>query len=276
MHRNSRVYRFLTHEGGQPLTFGLIVDRRADSSAIAAQGLGELADSANRHPDACAFGKIAVLTREGIFTFQALSEGETVPVFCGNSTAAAIKCLSDSSEIHAALHGMAGISYRARARIEGNTVTQTWTLPREAAEKLEWRGCRVLRLRTLNDYAIVLGRLPEGVDPNAARIELLGPCAAGKLAIVDLSVDGPIVEFHNSNGMHGAVPQTGLATIALAARSTGWLRDIFSNGRIRYRTRTGPRQMSMPGIAQDASGGLALSMRGIAVSLTPLITELAA
>ena len=73
-----------------------------------------------------------------------------------------------------------------------------------------------------------------------------------------------------------AAPQTGVATIALAARSIGWLNDVFPDGQIAYRTAGGHRMASLPVILDAACGGHSLAMPGIAVSYAPLIAELAA
>ena len=276
MHVNAVIHRFLTHDSDFPLTYGLIVDRRMECGAVAIRGLNELANTANQHPDACAYGKIAVVAGDGIHTFQATSEGFAIPVFCGNSTAAAIKCLGGRGDIQTVLHGADGGRYRVAARIEGDTVLQTWTLAAGVAEERQWRGRSVLILRTFNDYAIVPDDLPDGMSAEAARIELLGPTDGGKLAIVKRSQPEPIVEFYNANGRHGAAPQTGLATIALGARSIDWLRDVFSSGQIAYETRAGLRRAAMPRITDSSCGGLSLGLRGITVNLTRLPMGLAA
>lgn len=268
--------KFLTRNDGNPLTFGILVDGRQNGMDLGPAQFRELAAMANSNPGACAFGKIVVLGHDGIFTYQATPSGEVVAVFCGNSTAAAIGYLGVDGAISTKVHGAAGACYDVSAKIDGDAVAQSWVVPSGAVEERSWRGCRVLFLRTMNDYAIVLGALPSNVDPDVARHELLGATHAGKLAVVGGSGAGSVVEFYNSNGRHGAVPQTGIASIALAARAIPWLGDFFPDDHLTYLTGGGPMRARLPEIADTPGGEFSIALPRITVSLTPLAMELVA
>jgi hypothetical protein len=270
------IYRFLTQDEGKPRTYGLVVDRRRERSAQANEGLCELAALANDHPGACAFGKIALLAAEGIFTFQVNRQGESLAVFCGNSTAAAIACLGGDRQPATALYGMAAVPYEVSSQAAAGTIVQTWTLPGCGVAERSWRGRRVLFLETLNAYAIVAGGLPDGVHPEAARRELLGTSGAGKLVVVANVGDCPNVRFYNSNGRHGAVPQTGMASLALAMRSADWLNEYFPGGIATYLAEGQLREAPLPLVAEAAQGRLQLQMPPIEVVLSPLVKDLAA
>jgi hypothetical protein len=270
------LHSFLTHCGGTPRTYGLVVDRRWECSEQAIRGLGELGGLANDHPGACAFGKIVVLAAEGVLTFQATAAGKVWPAFCGNSTAAAIACLGGRRHRQITLHGVGSGPYKVSARLAGNAILQTWFLPPSNISERRWRGRAVAFLQALNSYAIVRGDLPDGMSPEAARRELLGPCDNGKLAVISSSGEGTIVRFYNSNGRHGAVPQTGVASIALAARSFGWLGECFADGHIRYANGDDIRRERLPLVAEGRSGSLSVTLAAIEVRLSPLIGCLAA
>lgn len=270
------AYRFLTHDRGYPLTFGLVFDRREHDAARATAGLEQFAEAANSHPGACAWGKIAVLASDGIHTFQATADGQVLPVFCGNSTAAAIARLAGEGDVRTRLHGPSPLPYEVNAHAGDAGVRQAWTLPPGLVEERMWRGRQVICARAFNDYAIVIGDLPDGLSAEEARRELLGCLHAGKLAIVAGAKGSMVVEFHNANGRHGAVPQTGAATIALAARTTVALADCFPDNRLTYLTGEGLRSAALPAIVPVGEGTMALEMPRIAVKLAPHIAELAA
>ena len=266
------ISTFLTHDGGRPLTFGIIADWRRERVDPRTMDLRDLALLASRNADACAYGKVVVLGRQGIFTFQATPDGGTAPVFCGNSTAAAISFLGGGKQ-RATVYGAENIPYEVAARIDGGAISQTWMVPATSPEERTWRDCRAVFLPALNDYALVFGDLPSGIDPEAARCELLGADPACKLAIVSGSGPDAIVEFHNSNGRHGGAPQTGLATIALATRSVPWLGSFFADGFVTYRSQARTRRAALPATSPAAAGRISVEMPTVAVDLMPLAME---
>ena len=270
------IYRFLTQYDGRPRTYGVVVDRRRQDGGQPALDLDDLATLANDHPGVCAFGKIAVLTDEGIHTFQVGRQGENSGVFCGNSTAAALACLIGDGEMRTALFGMADAPYEVSAQMIDGTIAQTWTLPACPIDERDWRGRRAVALRALNNYVMVLGDLPPGICPEAARHELLGPGVGGKLAVITDEAEAATVHFYNSNGRHGAVPQTGIASIALAAREIGWLGERFADGFLTYIADGEAHRAALPSITNGEDGRLHLRMPEIEVLLSPLARELAA
>jgi hypothetical protein len=175
-----------------------------------------------------------------------------------------------------AVHGPAASPYRVSARIEEDRVRQDWSLPQGEIAERDWRGQPFVAIGALNEYAILRGNLPDGVSAETAQNELLGSAPTGKLAVVGENAGGRIVAFYNSNGRHGAVPQTGLASIALAARSVGWLDNCFPDKRLTYQTRSGPRTVQLPAIEAEGDGTVRFAMPAIAVTLSPMLEDLAA
>ena len=271
------VHRFLTHDGDRPLTFGVVVDRRAEGALRAADSIGAYAGIANNHPGACAFGKISVIARDGIHTFQACADGRTLPVFCGNSTAAALVALGGEGQIESIVHGLGKAPCLVSADLTGTAAAQTWTVPDPASCEIAWHGLPVILMHAFNDYAIVIGDLPEGCSPEAARHELLGTCEDKKLAVIGATGDGgTLVRFYNANGLHGAAPHTGLATIALAARKCGWFDAMLAAEPLHYQTAGGPRRAHLPRIEAVADGRVTVHFPAIAVKFDPLVTDAAA
>ncbi|MEN3973786.1 hypothetical protein [Emcibacter sp. SYSU 3D8] len=266
------VSTFLTHDSGRPLTAGIIADRRHTSTPDP-MDIHSLAQLARPDADACAYGKLVMLDRFGIWTFQATSGGTAARVFCGNSTAAAIASLGGSGIVRTKVHGAAALPCDVAAQIDGAAVSQTWHVPATTPEERSWHGRRVVLVPALNDYALVFGGLPAGLRPESARRELLGDDPACKLAIISGRHGDAIVEFHNANGQHGGAPQTGLATIALAARWVPWLEDCFADGMLSYPTRAGIRRARLPSTTTDTGGRIAVAMPTVSVELKPLIME---
>ncbi|MGE0668971.1 MAG: hypothetical protein AB7O49_20660 [Sphingomonadales bacterium] len=267
-----RAFNFLTHDGGRPLTCGVIADRRREPVNGAPLDLDGLARLTAAIPGACAYGKVVVIDRHAISTFQATAEGTAAPVFCGNSTAAAIGCMGGSGDLRTRVHGVAGHPYQVHARIDGAVVAQTWLLPAATPRERDWRGRRVVFLPALNDYALVFEGLPEHISPEAARQELLGADPACKLAVVGAGPE-PAVAFYNSNGRHGGAPQTGLATIALAARTVPWLAELFAGGAVSYETADGVRLAALPATSISPGGQVAVELPTVSVDIAPVAME---
>jgi len=271
------VYTFLTHENASPRTFGLVVDQRRDGDCAFVPDIPALAQMANAQSGACAYGKIAIVTSKGIHTYQVTEGGLAEAVFCGNSTAAALKARGVEQSEDLLLFGAAAGPYLLKAAIDGDNVTQSWTFPAPAVETGEWLGRRVLFVRAVNDYAILLGGLPEATDPEAVRRDIVGSDLACKLAVVSdpagAPTGEPVVEFFNSNGQHGDAPLTGLAAFALAALSDAELNSLFPAGELRCATANGPRTVSLPGANAGKHAEVTLEFRSVNVNLEPIETE---
>lgn len=267
------VCKFLTRRKGKPLTFGIVIDQRGGEDHSAA-GLRGLALMANRHPGSCAYGKVVLLRDRAIHSFQALANGDLLPAFCGNSTAAAIACLGVEGAVRTRVVGN-GSECEVEAQVVGDEVIQTWMVRAERPRERRWRGRRVLTLSTLNDYAIVEGALPVGTTATTARRELLGN-AMGKLAILAQGPGGqPTVEFYNSNGRHGAVPQTGAATIALACRYSPWLRAHFPDNRLTYISAGRSVSAALPFVIESGPR-ISIALPATEISITALAMDMVA
>jgi hypothetical protein len=72
------------------------------------------------------------------------------------------------------------------------------------------------------------------------------------------------------------VPQTGIASIALAAREIGWLGERFADGFLTYIADGEAHRAALPSITNGEDGRLHLRMPEIEVLLSPLARELAA
>jgi hypothetical protein len=273
---NDAIHQFLTFEAGSPRTSGLVVDRRGREARLSDEDICKFCAAVDVRSGVSAFGKVALLTDNGIETFQVTAQGGLTPVFCGNSTAAVISHIGLDLPKPLSVRGPACEPYEVTARIADGAVLQTWAVLDSVPTELVWNGRRAVLLHCLNDYAIIEGPLPERYTPEQARRELLGPGAGGKLAVVHGSQSRPEVEFHNSNGRHGAAPQTGLASIALAARRSSWLADCFSGGMISFRAHGEQQHAALPAIVTLPSGQLQFDMSAIQVALSPVARFLAA
>lgn len=269
-------FQFRTHLEGFLLTAGIVLDRRGSRDVIPRNGLADIAALANANSDACAYGKIAVIADDGLHAFQVMPDGRLSPAFCGNSTAAAIACMDIPSDLLTRVHGPASNAYSVSARLQRQTVSQTWFLPQPVIEEIDWHGSTVLLIRALNDYAIVMGRLPQSTCPEQARTQLLGEAGCGKLAVIEDGANTPFVSFFNTNGQHGAAPQTGLASIALAAMSVDWFDRVVPDRRVAFRTRVGLRAVDLPGLRRAEPGIHELEIGPIAVDITPFQAVIAA
>lgn len=260
---------FTTCHNDVPHTCGVVVDCRDSDDGFSDFDFGALAVAAHR-PDAAAYGKVAIVRQDGIAVFQADRERGIAPAFCGNATAAAMRFVNADGDSRNAVLGAAGVDYEVSARINGRTVSQTWVVPQAKIEERTWRGRPTLVVEMLNQYALVVGPLPEGVSAEAARYEILGASLTAKLAVVASADSTPVVEFYNANGRHGAVPQTGVASIALAARAVPWFADLFGDMRLAYRTRTGSAVVELPAVESVCNGRVAITMPTVAVDLCEL------
>jgi hypothetical protein len=269
-------FQFMTHCDGLVLTTGIVVDRRGCRVDLPGGDLPDLADLANSQSQACAYGKIAIITDDGIHAFQVMPDGRLSPAFCGNSTAAAIRCMAPSGDLLTRVHGPSSNSYAVTAKSAQGSISQTWHLPKPVVEEIAWHQRKVLVVRALNDYAIVIGGLPQGIAPEQARTQLLGEAGCGKLAVVETGADLPLASFFNTNGRHGAAPQTGLASLSIAAMSVGWFGGMLPDRRISYMTRIGLRSVFLPGLSESGCGNHELEIGPIDVDVTGFEAEIAA
>lgn len=249
---------FTTYVGERPHTRGVVLDRRNTTPELSASEFATFAGAAHR-PEAIAFGKIALVGRDGVAVTQTNLAGASAPVFCGNATAAALSFLCKDGPYISTVSAHEK-SYEVRASVNAGLVTQTWMLPRTRVVERWWRERRVLLVDDLNPYALVIGTLPDGIEPEAARHELLGESLAAKLAVITQHT----IEFYNTNGRHGAAPQTGIASMALAARLVPWFAEQMLG------------MPSLPQITEMKDGRLAIAMPSVRVELSALALPVAA
>jgi hypothetical protein len=276
MRSGEACFEFMTHVDRFPLTTGIVVDRRGRHDLTPGAGLADLAVLANADRQACAYGKIAVIADDGIHAFQVMHDGRQSPAFCGNSTAAAIACMDLASDLLTRVHGPSSNAYSVSARASRDGVSQAWFLQQPVVEEIDWCDRKVLLVRALNDYAIVVGELPDSHCPEQARTQLLGQAGCGKLAVVETGVHAPMVRFFNTNGQHGAAPQTGLASIALAAMTVDWFGEAFADRRVGFMTRNGLRTVGLPVLRKAGMGLHELEIAPITVEVSPLASVIAA
>ena len=158
---------FTTYVGERPHTGGIVIDRRNADGDLSALDFTAFARAAHR-PDAIAFGKIAVVRRDGISVVQTNLLGATAQAFCGNATAAALSILCKDGTCRSTVSA-GDKSYEVRARVSAGNVAQTWLVPRARVVERRWRERRVLLIDVLNPYALIFGTLPDGIDSETAR-----------------------------------------------------------------------------------------------------------
>lgn len=249
---------FTTYVGERPHTRGVVIDRRSGAYDLSTSELTSFAGAAHR-PDAIAFGKIAIVGKDGIAVTQTNIAGASAPVFCGNATAAALSFLCKDGVCNSTVSA-GDKSYEVRGRVKAGSVSQTWLLPRTRVVERWWRERRVLLVDVLNPYALINGTLPDGVDPETARRELLGETLAAKLVVITEHT----IEFYNTNGRHGAAPQTGIASMAIATRLVPWFAEQMLG------------MPSLPTITEVEDGRLAIAMPSVTVELAALALPVAA
>lgn len=249
---------FTTYVGERPHTRGIVVDRRNSAGDLSPLDFTALAFAAHR-PDAIAFGKVAVIRSDGISVTQTNLLGVTAQAFCGNATAAALSVICKDGVCRSTVSA-GEKSYEVRAEVRAGSVTQTWLVPRTRVIERSWRDRRVLLVDTLNPYALIIGTLPDSIDAETARHELLGDSLAAKLAVISQHT----IEFYNANGRHGAAPQTGIASMALAARLVPWFAEQMLG------------MPSLPVIKETKDDRLAIAMPRVTVELSALALSVAA
>ena len=249
---------FTTYVGERPHTCGVVVDRRSTADDLSSLDFAALAFAAHR-PDAIAFGKVAVIRKNGISVTQTNLLGVSAQAFCGNATAAALTALCKEGVCRTTVSA-GDKSYEVRAEVKAGSVTQNWLLPPTRVVERSWRERRVLLVDMLNPYALIIGTLPDGISAEAARRELLGDSLAAKLAVISHHT----IEFYNANGRHGGAPQTGIASMALATRVVPWFAEQMLGA------------PSLPAIKETKDGRLAIAMPRVTVELSALALGVAA
>lgn len=256
---------FQTFFEGQPRTRGVLLFAPSLEGALRTDEVRWLNATTQQDTVATARGKVVVVTRRGVQVFQTDAAGRIAPAWCGNATAAAIFALGQARQTFV-LHGPDGRRCMVKAAVEGGAVRQVWGVGAPVFETRTWRGRPLLLTDVFNRYAVIGGPLPARSKPERVRRALCGGGLTGKLAVLD----GEAVEFHVAGGRHGAAPLTGLATLALAARSVGWIRDALAAGLVRYHAPEGERSTPLPPVVAGRSQ-LWITMPELSVRTAPLV-----
>ncbi len=241
------VVSFATHRAGSLRTVGLgfMLPSRwrslEDWGAEEAQAFARMLDPLQDSREAAARGKVFFLADYGntaspCFGFSGFQTAgrRAEAAFCGNSMAAAAALVADRTQ-----SGNACLDVRTGGAPFRNTVAmdcldaharrwrvrQQWRVMLDAAAQPdEFLGHRALHATFLNDYLIVEGAVAG--DAVAAARQWAGMRSLrGKVVFVEPGAL-PRATFVNSNGVHGAAPQTGLATLAVLSACVPWLAPV--------------------------------------------------
>ena len=256
---------FQTCSGGTPRTCGVILKANETNFPIH----GDLAWAkhwAHHNPGAAAGGKIVLLgPNNDLRVFQSDRRGPIKSVWCGNATAAAVLYSGTSCFT---VHGPNEKGYEIKAVTNGLTVAQYWIVDETDVKSIRWRDMRVVLLDSLNKYAIIEGPLVDA-EPEEARRELVGEGPDAKLAVLSPGSDVAEACFYNAGGLHGAAPQTGLASLAIAA-SRSWLGELIPDLRVVYYTKNKRIYEKLPSIDSAGHKLLRIGMPDVQVELSPV------
>lgn len=184
---------------------------------------------------AAAYGKVffavrAQESRPKIFVYQ-IREAHGELVFCGNSVAAAALLFAERSNTTTPTFDVLGpsgeLTIEATVILRSNdlsTVGQIWhvAIPEVSGSLILERPAASCKL--LNDYIILKGPVD---TTNISEAFSLTTKLDKKVVVLEDADPIPKVYFYNCNGLHGAAPQTGLATLSLSLPQIPWLQDIF-------------------------------------------------
>lgn len=263
---------FQTYIGGAPRTCGVIGTSLSPGTALTAAQLQSLAPYADYNPMATARGKVVALQAEAVAVFQTGAGAHLEPVWCGHGTAPAAMVLAGTSACTFTAIGPDNSTCAVDACVRDDVIEQIWTVPAPSITASVWKGRPVLHLSALNPYAVLLGPLPAGTAIEQARHELAGAALGAKLVVVTPG-SIPFLQFANSNGIHGAAPLTGLATIALALGCGTWLDDVIDQHVVGYNTPDGIVIESLPITSPAGKGSMVVEMPAVRVVLTAVTFE---
>jgi hypothetical protein len=285
----SRTLTFRTRQVADPAgfvrTFGTVVDAGRGPLAFGAADAVEHAHPSP--PPGCARGKVAVVSRrrggaEAVCWQVADDRSEAHVVGCCNAAAAVAALCADGSErsavrLRMTVPGPSPVRVEAavrRAPGGDRVVHQVWDavpalrpLPRRVLGR---RGAVVVG--PFNDYLVLESDAADlasfsGSDAARAWREVEGersPLRA-RVAVVALAAEGdaPRARFFTCGGRaHPSAPLTGLAVLALAARSLAWL-DL--RGATHVASEAGP--MPLPLALEAADGTSRVEFPGVVVAL---------
>ena len=227
---------------------------------------------------AAAKGKVFFITinaENGIFDNNCFQVKGNVAkeVFCGNSTAAssAVICrfLHKNSKIKFKYHceGVClDISASAILNERLVNISQVWetNISQAILQEIKIEDKDAVKFNLFNDYIFLKG--PVDNLERLIKNEVLTGDINKKLAIIYPGEDLPHVQFYNCNGLHGAAPQTGLASLAILINKVEWINEIFKNKKLSTPSST----EIIPNIEQRDDYNISIIMPDVDVQLTKI------
>jgi len=244
------IYLFSTFKDGKPRTVGLGCLLKDPSHQLSDWGTNQALTlnkifgyNENKYL-AAAKGKVFFITVDqnnqvvSNNCFQ-VKDNEALEVFCGNSTAAA------AAVICRLLHNNKKIKFKfncedeclditANAVLNNGmvTISQVWEtdMNRASIQHIKIENSDAVKFNLFNDYIFLKG--PIDNLEKVIKEEVLSGKLNKKLAIIYQGGSLPQVQFYNCNGLHGAAPQTGLASLAILVNKVDWMKFIFPEGKL--------------------------------------------
>jgi hypothetical protein len=194
-------------------------------------------------------------------------------VFCGNSTAASTAVISRF------LHKQSEFKFKficygscleIKAKItpiEGMmNVSQIWEtdINRATFQEVIIENRRGIRFDLFNDYLFLKGPV-DNLEAIIKKHALNGNIDK-KLAIIYAGDTLPQVQFYNCNGLHGAAPQTGLASLAILTTKIDWINELFPDRKLS----TPSSIESLPNVTNFSENNYSIIMPDVDVRLTKI------
>ncbi|MFN3325581.1 MAG: hypothetical protein ACK5AZ_18960 [Bryobacteraceae bacterium] len=273
--RKGSFHRFTTWVDGDLRTEGVVIDS-PDRDALDLDGLDlkllTVASKSGRR--AAASHKLVLIGEERVAVHQLSPARPPALVWCGQATLTVASAIG-RHRIEFEIVGGGGRSARVIQSRERGDTRQWWRIDDLPIADAEWRGRVVAFCSVFNNYAVVTGPLPPGLNSAQARRELFADNRlTDKLIVVEPQADNvPFVSVETAAGAHGAIPATAAATLALVARRSLFFADILAGGAVRHPSKCGEVRIALPDLREAGSGRLSVTMPSASVVLHPLVRE---
>ena len=106
-------------------------------------------------------------------------------------------------------------------------ISQVWetNMNRAVLQHIKIENSEAVKFNLFNDYIFLKG--PIDNLEKVIKEEVLMGSIDKKLAVIYAGETLPQVQFYNCNGLHGAAPQTGLASLAILVNKVDWMKEMF-------------------------------------------------
>jgi hypothetical protein len=243
--RSPLPHAFATQRHGRLLTIGTAfeTDARRGFGPLTSATIDLLAYfNAECAEPACATGKMVIADQieRSVRVFQT-GRRQSSQVACGNGVAAGAVLLARHrlGQTIPFQVGWENGLLRAEAHVTQVDrlfhVTQRWELGQSwTFDTVMLLGSlRALRVRGLNPYLLV--EAPAGFDPRPLLAQALDDDSlAVRAAVITPRRTTPLVRFYSLERAHGGAPQTGLVTLAVAARTVGWMGELLATQNVEH------------------------------------------